>query len=38
MNPSLDFSNLPEKLNLAEVFLYRQLPARADAPALHVGD
>src|SRR5216684_1089497 len=38
MNPSLDFSNLPEKLNLAEVFLYRQLPARADAPAVYFGD
>ncbi|HYR56147.1 MAG TPA: benzoate-CoA ligase family protein [Myxococcaceae bacterium] len=34
----MDFSNLPEKLNLAEVFLYRQLPARADAPALYFGD
>jgi len=34
MNSALDFRNLPEQLNLAEVFLYRQLPARADAPAL----
>jgi benzoate-CoA ligase family protein len=34
MSSALDFCNLPEQLNLAEVFLYRQLPARADSPAL----
>jgi benzoate-CoA ligase family protein len=30
----LDFRNLPEQLNLAEVFLYRQLPSRRNEPAL----
>lgn len=29
-----DFRNLPEQLNLAEAFLYRQLPARRNSPAL----
>ncbi len=38
MNPALDFRNLPEQLNLAEVFLHRQLTAGADAPALRTGD
>src|SRR5262252_8954164 len=38
MNPPLDYRPLPEQLNLAEVFLYRQLANRADAPALHTGD
>ncbi|MBX5480529.1 MAG: benzoate-CoA ligase family protein [Myxococcaceae bacterium] len=31
---NLDHRNLPEQLNIAEVFLYRQLPRRAKAPAL----
>jgi len=38
MDPILDFRNLPERLNLADVFLYRQLPAHADAPALLFAD
>ncbi len=38
MDPMLDFRNLPERLNLADVFLYRQLQARADAPALLFAD
>jgi benzoate-CoA ligase family protein len=35
---ALDYRNLPEQLNLTEVFLHRQLPARASAPALFAGD
>ncbi|MBF5043670.1 MULTISPECIES: benzoate-CoA ligase family protein [Myxococcaceae] len=31
---ALDWRHLPERLNLAELFLHRQLPARGDAPAL----
>jgi len=38
MEPTLDFRNLPERLNLAEVFLYRALQSRADAPALFFAD
>jgi benzoate-CoA ligase family protein len=38
MEPTLDFRNLPERLNLAEVFLYRPLQSRADAPALFFTD
>ncbi len=34
----IDFRNLPEQLNLTEVFLHRQLPARAQSPALYFGD
>lgn len=34
MNQPYDVNNLPEQLNLAEVFLYRQLPKYAKAPAL----
>jgi len=38
MEPTLDFRNLPESLNLADVFLYRPLQSRADAPALFFAD
>ncbi|HME91592.1 MAG TPA: benzoate-CoA ligase family protein [Myxococcaceae bacterium] len=38
MEPTLDFRNLPERLNLADVFLYRPLQTRADAPALLFAD
>jgi benzoate-CoA ligase family protein len=38
MTPALDYRNLPEELNLTQVFLHGQLPQRADAPALFAGD
>jgi benzoate-CoA ligase family protein len=38
MNPPQDSLHFPERLNLAEVFLYRQLPNRAESPALYFGE
>lgn len=34
----LDWRDLPEPLNLAEIFLYRQLPTRGDSPAIYFDD
>src|SRR2546430_10855214 len=35
---NLDWRALPERINLAELFLYRQLPAHAKSPALFFED
>ena len=34
MNAPLDFRNLPEQMNLTELFLHRQLPSHGRSPAL----